>query len=218
MQTLLKLARRPLFWRALAVVVVACVAYVVWTREPRYEGRGLSYWLDQLLPAAPATLPSPITTRGIVYGGAPFWVFNVEEFDLKETAAKAVTTLGSRCLPTLLERLGTRATRASGWKEDLLAWAVKRRVVRRPYVLLSNPPGAWAAEVERGQAVTAFLILGETAGPVLSHVLALAKTDPDPRVRAYALEVVRLLSPADYAQVTAQTNVVSAAATSTIRQ
>lgn len=208
MLPLRKLARKPLFCCALAVTVVAGGLVAFWPREPRYEGKPLSYWLDQLLPV---TLPSPITTRGIVDGGSPFWVFNIEEFDLTETAAKAVTTLGSRCLPTLLERLGTRATRASGWKQGFLAWAVKRRLVRRPYVLVSNPPSAWAAEIERGQAVTAFLILGDTAKPVLPQVLALAKSDPDPGVRASALEVVRQLSPGDYAQVTGQTNVVSTA-------
>ena len=63
---------------------------------------------------------------------------------------------------------------------------------------------------QKGQAVTGLIRLGDTAKPVLPQVLALAKSDPDPGVRASALEVVRRLSPADYAQVTGQTNVVSA--------
>ena len=62
------------------------------------------------------------------------------------------------------------------------------------------------------QAVTAFLQLGDTAKPALPDVIKLAKSDPDPGVRASALEVLRRLSPADYAQVTGQTNMVSAVA------
>jgi hypothetical protein len=59
-------------------------------------------------------------------------------------------------------------------------------------------------------AVAALTQLGDTAKPILPDIIKVAKTDPDPGVRASAVEVLRRLSPADYAQITGQTNVVSA--------
>ncbi|MGH7969600.1 MAG: hypothetical protein ACREIC_12820, partial [Limisphaerales bacterium] len=42
------LRRKPLFWCALAVAVVAVMLAWLSPREPTYRGRPLSYWLDRL--------------------------------------------------------------------------------------------------------------------------------------------------------------------------
>jgi hypothetical protein len=46
---------------SLAVALVAGVLFVLWPREPRYDGKPLSYWLDQL----PTLVVSPSGQAGI---------------------------------------------------------------------------------------------------------------------------------------------------------
>jgi hypothetical protein len=180
---------------ALAVAVVAGVVVAVWPREPWYEGKPLSYWLDDL----------PITFAGSFPDGNQI----LRSWDAAK-AENAVKELGPRSLPTVVKRLRLKQTSVAGLKYTLQYRAAGLHLCRYPD-FTSEP------RMRRGQAVTALVLLGDTAKPVLPQVLALAKTDPDPGVRASALEVVRRLSPGDYAQVTGQTNELSAA-TSTIRQ
>ena len=61
MTPLRNLARKPLLLRAVAVVVGAAVLAAVWPREPTYQDRPLSYWLDRLpetlVTSGPSALP-----------------------------------------------------------------------------------------------------------------------------------------------------------------
>jgi len=209
---------KPLVWWGLGLAVVVGLVLNLWPREPSYyvepvyEGKPLNYWLDGL-----RSIELPSKARRMIMSSdrvVRSWDGDHHDVEKRATegkAIKAIKALGPRCLPTLLQRLQTRATPLSALKENLRTWAFKRHLVRARFLRISNPPGVWAAEYQRGQAVMAFFFLGETARPVLPQVLALAKSDPDPGVRASAMEVVRYLSPADYAKITRQTNALSAA-------
>jgi hypothetical protein len=107
-------------------------------------------------------------------------------------------------LHILFERLQERDSGTSRLKRHVIIWSALHGLSKRKTV--STP------ESKRGQAVTAFVQLGDTARPILPQVRALAATDPDPGVRASALLVLRHLSPSDFALVMAQTNAVSGAA------
>jgi len=92
----------------------------------------------------------------------------------------------------------TRITRI----EYQLRWQAARFHLVRPTFV--DRDLEW--ERKRGQAADAFLLLGDTARPVLPDLIQIAKTDTDPGVRATALEVVWHLSPVDWAQITGKTN------------
>lgn len=119
----------------------------------------------------------------------------------------AVLAVGHKSLPTLLHRLQardkddaiTRAVRA------MRQWAIKQHLMRAG-------PAPPPPDVRRGQAALAIVRLGDIAKPLLPAIVRLAKAHPDPGVRASALDVLRCLASADYAQITGQTNAFSASA------
>jgi hypothetical protein len=102
----------------------------------------------------------------------------------------------------LVKRLGTRETGLTRFKHDLNAVAI-RFGVRKPAWQIDT---AW---FRRGQAIYAICRLGQPASSITPQLLVLAK-DTDPGVQRDALEVLRQLSPADYAKVAGQTNWLSA--------
>jgi hypothetical protein len=167
---------------ALAVAVVAGVVFAMWPKEPVYEGKPLSYWLDQF-PWVFVNSNSDISESILVSSPSP---------RVGPAPQKAVEALGAQCLPTLLHRLQTRDNAITGWKRRARGWAVILHLMRQGS-LASLP-----ADVKRGQAVLALVQLGDVAKPILPDVVSLAKSDPDPGVRASALEVVRRLSPGDH--------------------
>lgn len=189
---------RPLTFRnklvlagALAVAVVAGVVFAIWPREPYYEGKPLSYWVDRL--------------------PARFWARNkfatVGLHFYRQTnavAVAAIDALGPRCLPYLVQRLQSGDPLLINLETKLWVWAGRRNVhlFTAPFI---------TASLKRAQAVTALLQLGDAVKPVVPKLVALAKTDPDPGVRGYAREVLRQVSPSDYEQVMEQTNLVSQA-------
>jgi hypothetical protein len=192
---------RPLTFRsklflgcAVAVAVLAGVIVAVWPGEPIYEGKSLSYWLDRLPDSfVSSPVPPPLGTA-----------FQSAESD---TAERAVKELGARCLPTLVRRLKMKETRITKLEYQLRRQAAKFHLMRPMFI--GSDLYKW--ERKRGQAAAAFLLLGDTAKPVLPNVIQIAKTDTDPEVRAIALEVVWHMSPVDWAQITGKTNSLSEA-------
>lgn len=127
-------------------------------------------------------------------------------FDPRQSRAYfAVVALGEKCLPTLVRRLQTRDNAITRGMQKVRDWAIKQHLMRAGSV---RPP----PDVRRGQAALAIVQLGDVSKPILPRVVALAKINHDPGIRKSALDVLRCLSPTDYAQVTRQTNIVNAVA------
>lgn len=124
------------------------------------------------------------------------------ETDLAPGALKAI---GHSAVPVLVKRLQTKNTRLGSAEALLWQCAQRLNLLRSPRLVLN-------VETKRAQAVWGLLQLGDVARPALPTIAKLAKSDPAPDVRASALEVLRYLSPSDYAELIGQTNVVSAAA------
>lgn len=206
MHRLRKLTRKPLFWWALAIAVVAGVAFAVWPREPRYEGKPLSYWLDHLPSLMVETNGRELRlfTPRRAYLQLQQDSRVISALQATEVAPKAVNTLNDAALPVLLKRLKRRNTRLSHAEACLRQWTWKLNLWQPPPILLYP-------EMKRGQAVWALIQLDQSAKPALPAVTALAKSDSDPGVRASAQEVLRRLSPSDYAQVIGHMNPFSAA-------
>lgn len=212
MTPLRKLPRKAVLLCARAVVVVAAVLLVAAlpAPEPTFQDKPLSYWLDHLpsVIQLPYAGVGPVTLTAYITKPLP---------QVKLTnplAVEAVKSVGARCFPTLLARLQTRNTRWTELKGKLQGW-VFRIALTRPLAPLVGPPFAGpvtTVELRRGQAITAFVLLGETARSALPSVRTLARTSPDPGIRWSALEVLRRLSPADYAKVVAEQGSGKAAA------
>lgn len=188
-----KLFRQPVLLWLIVVALVAGVLVAVLPREPYHFGKPLGYWLAKL----PATVVWPNGSWSLVEpsdGEAE-----------KLVAFEVISNVGPGEFHVVVARLGARNQGWAHLKQRIEGWALKLH-------LLKSIPAVDFAEVRRGQAVTAFIRLGEAARPAFPQVIALAKSDPDPGVRASALEVLRRLSLADYTNVAGQTNMVSAAA------
>jgi hypothetical protein len=119
--------------------------------ERRYAGKSLTYWCDQL----PPTIQIP---------GVGFMVNRSGE----SQAEKAISTLGTNCLPVLLSRLQTEYSPIRFALRKALA---KLRVIRPQEV------GQW--QVRREQALTGIMLLGRNADRVLPK-LAILRGSADP--------------------------------------
>lgn len=161
---------------ALAVAVVAGLTFWVCPREPTYEGKPFSYWVDQL----PSTHFTPDAGMFSIHHAT----------GREENAEKAVTELGGRCLPTLLRRLKSRDTALTRLKTEVQSTGAKLH-------LWTYPPFGNDPFTRRGQAVTALILLGDTAKPILPELIKLAQTNSDPDVQASAAELLQRLPPDD---------------------
>lgn len=153
------------------VLGVGAVTLMRSNREPLYEGKAFSYWLDRV----PATL---VATNGnartvIVFGLRAD--ARLEDYRAStDKALKAVGLVGGRCLPMLLRRLQTKD---SPFKEALVDRAVRWHLMRASWI--SRP------EVVRGQALTAIIALQYSAKPIFPALNRL-RNDSDPEIRAAA--------------------------------
>ena len=148
--------------------------------EPSYKGKPLTSWIDQL----PAVMEFTNSSQ-VFLSGRPNPAYLSDPTARPEYAIKII---GSRSLPTLVQRLQVRDARLK-----LLKWQLWRMAIH-----FHICGGTWyweTPQVKRGQAITAITELGSNAKAILPDVAALAQKDPDLRVRAAAVEVLRRLSP-----------------------
>lgn len=183
--------RKALLVVGLVVALLASALLVLWPREPAYQRQPLSFWLDQLPSVVQPKMPGIAIVTSYQFPPSP-------EVRLTNPAAPAaVRALGARCLPILLARLETRRTPWTDLQTNLRAWAARKGLFWSP-IPLSMP------DLRRGQAVTALQQLGDAARPAVPTIIKLATTAHDQGVRGSAMEVLRTLSPDDYAKVTAE--------------
>jgi hypothetical protein len=193
-EVMVMISLRTLYSKRAMRVLVSCglvglLLFAFFPQEPVYAGKRLNFWLDRL----PATtgcsngelvkrLPA---VRAYCYEEA---VAGHERLLVtSETAERAVYFFGPRCLPALAARLRCQDTRFTGLREKIWQVAMKHGLWRGCHVLHE-------AVIERGQAITAISQLGEiTARPLLPDLVRIARRDPDPGLRASALEVLRRL-------------------------
>jgi hypothetical protein len=178
--------RRGLILLCVAAIVPA-LAWLVFAKpkEPHYDGKPLSFWLDQLNATNPyilekikSLLPpgawaSP-STGPIIYLGEQYGSTN----GLELKAALAIRNLHTNCLPFLLQRIQAYDTRL---KRFVMLQTFQRRLVKWiPFK--SNDPARW-------QAMAAFRILGSNAAPAMPAITALA-TNSNPDIQRSAKYVL----------------------------
>ena len=168
---------------ALILIVAGILTYVFLTREPTYEGKPLSYWLDQL----PCTF--------LVDGGhsrtSPFAYKTVAEADadrarveeVTRRALQAISTIGPNHLDMLVARLQTSDSRV---KTTLQRWAVRVGLMKRMPIM--------DTQMRRGQALTAIVELDYRARPIVPQLLELTESR-DTTARMAAEHVLTKIAP-----------------------
>jgi len=167
----------------LALLVLLGFLWLAHQREPQFESRPLSYWLRELPLSVPTGFDdglgyielSSATINGVTCG--------VSDPEETRYAAKAIRELGTEVLPILLEELNHR----DGRVRVLLARCARQMGYSPRWLVLP-------ADARRGQAITAFRILGAKAQNLKPALERLAvKTDP--KVRDASKLVLQGLSP-----------------------
>jgi hypothetical protein len=182
-----------LIYAALALSVAAVTIAVVIggsDREPYYQGKPFSYWLDRL----PVTYVGSGGGRAqpiLVYSSAYKTPAEVQQAyenlqHQQELAVKAVTLIGGRCLPLLIRRLQSQD---SALKTTAGHWAIKLHLI--------DPSWFRTADMKRGQALTAIVNQGYTAKPIFRDLAALTHHN-DPAIRAAAKYALQYLRPEEF--------------------
>jgi hypothetical protein len=178
--------------RAVCAALVTCTLVLTsWlllaNREPRFEGKPFSFWLEQI----------PITE--VIPNGVSIqlpWIYNTradatERID-KEKSDKAlnvVNQIGGQCMPMLLRRLKTRD---SAFKTRLVQWLVLHHLFS-PSRIPRN------SDMVRGQALTAIIKLDYSAKPIFPDLELLAQ-DRDPQIGASARLALECLNPGEFSR------------------
>jgi hypothetical protein len=174
-----------------AVIVAAAGALLtIPSNAPSYKGKPLGYWLNQL----PMTVLYSDGGVSQIFGGyATAQEADAERERLARVvpeAQKAVDTLGTNCLHTLVARL---ASTDSSAKLLLQSWTVRLHLL--------DPRRIVPADRRREQALTALLRLGGRAKPVVPDLLLLTKSD-SAQIRAAALYALRsVVTPVEYSRL-----------------
>jgi hypothetical protein len=188
-------ARHKLLWASLvAIGLIAAMICFLSRREPNYEGKPMSYWFDQL----PATYVESGGQAQVAYLGDASRTRSDPEAEREEvfkraqTARKAVASLGTNCLDTLVDRL----TGEFPIKTRARHWGLRLHVLKPVrYGPSQRPP-----HDRRAQALTALLDLNTRAQPIAPDLIQLAH-HPDPSVRAVALRALQSVSLSQFQKI-----------------
>jgi hypothetical protein len=165
---------------ALLLIVAAILIFAFFPGEPTFEGKPLSYWLDQL--------PCTFLVNGGHARTSPFFYKTGAEAesdrkrveDLALRALRAVRNLSTNDLHVLVSRLQSSDSRV---KLTLQATAVRLGLMKRMPIL--------SASMRQGQALTAIVELGDRAHPLVPELLELTKSqDTTARLAAFALRKI----------------------------
>lgn len=151
--------------RALIVVclgVVLAGGVVWWTfssREPSWEGRTLSEWLEDVDTDWPAVPLKGVTMRE----------FLAEASRKNDAALQAVSKIGREAVPQLRQMLKA---------DNSISMRIEAWLRRQSYFTFTNLP----QDIRRRKALFACGALGEVAEPALPDIISCMR-DPEPNVR-----------------------------------
>jgi hypothetical protein len=170
------------------LLIAAVVAGLLLTTEPTFEGRSLSYWMDQLpstdigaggrieseqLPGSYKTTAEAVADKGRARS-------NIQQ------AHKALDTLGTKHLSMLVARLQSKDSRGM---TAVWSWAARLRIIN--YSLIRS------AQFRRGQALHAFSYLGDRARPIVPQLLELT-TNQNTNTQLLAWSALERVAPDEF--------------------
>jgi len=150
--------RRPVS-TAIGVLLAAAALFlfILWPREPSFQGRSLSAWL--------AALDDGQGGRGMIWSTEPPTVPTREQLE----ASQAIREMGSKALPELLRMLQSKEPILYSMKEAVRGWLIRGGYVRAPHFYEMQTPAA----VIHHQAALGLIALESSAKPKPSQLLPL---------------------------------------------
>jgi len=185
---------------AFTLCVLGALLFVVLYRpgEPRLEGRPLSYWLGQLEPTVITHTHSIKNWPSHKFrdqAAVMSWISHSTQ--VHDHSSRVLRTAGPECLPMLLARLTAKPTRIES--------GFLRRCAYYIWLSDSLPMEEYNdREIRRGQALTAMILLGEGAAPLVPQLAILAAEDKDDAVHRAASHALFMLAPDEFRRVRAK--------------
>lgn len=170
------------------LLIAAVVTGLLLTTEPTFEGRSLSYWMDQL-----PSIDIGIDGRGESIH-LPGWYQSSAEAIADEgrvrsniaQACKALDAIGTNHLSMLVARLQVQDSRVMTTVWD---WAERMRII--------HDAESHSAKLRRGQALHAFSYLGARARPVVPQLLELT-TNQNTNTQLLAWSALERVAPDEF--------------------
>ena len=149
--------RRSWIAVSLLLTAMAISLYLMWPREPSYNGRPLSTWL--------AALDDGEAQKGITWSADP----PKEPSRTQLEAAEAIRHLGTNALPTLTRTLRAREATSHILKEIGKQWLVRFHLAKQSFQYERRTP----TTTIRHRAALGLIALDPTAKPAVSELAAL---------------------------------------------
>ena len=170
------------------LAIAALVAGVLLRSEPAFEGKSLSYWLDQL-----PSIDIGVDGRGEAIP-LPGWYQTFAEADADQSrvrsnitqACKALDTINTNDLSLLVARLQAKDSRAMSTVWD---WADRMGIIHDAEI--------HSAQFRCGQSLQALSYLGARARPVVPQLLDLT-TNQDANTQLLAWSALERVAPDEF--------------------
>lgn len=180
--------KKKLFVLVALLFIGLFLQVALWKSEPMFEGKPLSYWLDQLpstdigTDGRSETISLPAYDQVDINGVAD--TAQIKE-NLKK-ANEALSALGTNHLHLLVERLQAKDSAVA-----IKMWQLGDRLGIADYTEYQY------AEFRRGQALSAFQYLGARAAPVVPQLLELTSAE-NTNIRLLAWSALERVSPEEF--------------------
>jgi len=199
-------SKQSKFILVVAISFLACLVGL-WVshlsrREPNYQGHSLSYWLEALQPTIITTNHETVGRAAPKFrdmAAAAGWIEQENQMrQLEQRSSDVLKDAGPECLPILFSQLTTQPKRKSVRTPAavLRQWAFTLRLVGS-----SPTTDEDEIEVRRGQALTAIVVLGERASPLVPRLSELAAKDTEDAVTRAASYALYEIAPGEFQRI-----------------
>lgn len=189
---------------ALVVCFVALWCSRLWHREPRYQGYQLSYWLEGLRPTMISSNHQTLGWASVKYrsvAAVRTWAeFEKERRQREELASTVIKNAGSECLPILLANL-TAPERQRPSVSHRLRTSCRQWTYRWGLTDFIPDRDDGEVEVRRGQALTAIVLLGPRAAPLIPQLSVIAAQEQDNAMTRAASFALFEIAPSEFRRV-----------------
>jgi hypothetical protein len=162
----------------------------------------LSYWLEALQPTIITINHETVGRASPKFrdmAAATNWIEQENQMRQKQQRSSDVLkNAGPECLPILFSQLTTRPGRKSVRTpvSVLWQWFFTLRLVSSAPIVDED-----AIEVRRGQALTAIVMLGDRASPLVPRLSELAAKDPEDAVTRAASYALYEIAPGEFQRI-----------------
>lgn len=194
--------------RGAAIALVVCLVGIWgalhWQYEPRYQGHQLSYWLEELHPTIITINHETLGWTSLIFrnaAAAGAWgEIEKKRHQQEERASQVLKNAGPECFPILLASLTAPVSRGPSLSHRLKT-AFRHWTFRRHLVDSMPERDDEEVEVRRGQALTAIVLLGPRAAPLIPELSAISAQEREDSVTRAASFALYEIAPGEFQRV-----------------